>query len=787
MNLFAVLIVLAFLALAVWVLLLVRIRRLQQQAAFQQTLLERSTAGILTVSSERVMVEVNRRFCEMFGYPREELIGRSVQLIHLDQQSYERFGKWFNDVRDEAPMVQIEYQYRRKDGSTFWALISGGALMLRNGDRGVVWNLTDISEFKQAKDELAAERSHLQTLFEVNGSGMLVVSSTRQIMQVNRQFCNLFGYDSEELLGQSARILHLDQQHYEDWAPRYQEARGGMPMASAEYPWRRKDGSVFWCLFAGTSMKLPDGEQGVLWNVIDITERKQAERQRALLGFVLDSVHEAAFLVTPDSRFSYVNRETCRMLHYEREHLLQLGIADVDPDFDRTRWPSLFENMRQGYSLKLESQHRTADGNLIPVEINASYLKYDEQELIVSLVRDISERRKAEAALQEAREKAEAANQAKSEFLANMSHEIRTPMNGIVGMAHLLRLTPLSAVQNEYLDNIDRSAANLVSLISDILDISKIEAGKLTLEDSDFAPHKMLEEAVASLDLRIRQKGLELVVDLQEGLPEALRGDVLRFRQIVLNLLGNAVKFTETGRITVALAVVSREASSVLLHLQVRDTGIGMTPEALERIFLPFEQADSSTTRRYGGTGLGLSICRRLTELMGGRLWAESTAGVGSTFHLELPFTVIEQQRQPQVELKAEPALPECGPSTILVAEDNQVSAEFIAKILARRGHRIITVEDGQQALDTLRQQDVDCVLMDVQMPVMDGIEAVRQIRRTEQQTGRHLPVVALTAHAMKGDRERLLDAGFDGYVAKPVDIAKLCAELARVQAGGSR
>ena len=761
--------------------LLMRVRRLKQQAAFQQELLERATAGILTVSSDRVMVEVNRRFCEMFGYRRDELLGQSVQMIHLDQDSFERFGKWFHDVRAEAPMVQIEYQYRRKDGSTFWALISGGVLVLRNGDRGVVWNLTDITELKQAKEELAAERSHLETLFEVSGSGMLVVSSTREILEVNRQFCSLFGYTRDELIGQSARILHLDQQHYEDWAPRYQEARIGRPMASAEYPWRRKDGSVFWCFFAGTRMNLPNGEQGVLWNVIDITEQKQAERQMALLGFVLDSVHEAAFLIDPDSRFVYVNNETCRILGYDRTQLLRMGIADVDPDFKPAAWPALFCDMQQGRLLKIESTHRTSDNRLIPVEINASYLEYDGQGLIVSLVRDVTERRMADVALQEAREKAETASRAKSEFLANMSHEIRTPLNGIVGMAHLLRLTSPSAEQTEYLDGIDSSAASLVSLIRDILDISKIEAGKLTLEDTDFSPRELIRETVTSLEFRIKQKGLELVTDLHDGLPHLLRGDVLRFRQIVLNLLGNAIKFTEHGRITIQLAAASRDVAEILLHLQVRDTGIGMTPETLERIFLPFEQADSSTTRRYGGTGLGLSICRRLAEMMQGRLWAESTIGVGSSFHLELPFAVVNQEELPGPADAVAEILPLGGPFSILLAEDNRISAEFVARVLETLGHQVIVVEDGQQALDTLRQRQVDVILMDVQMPVMDGVEAVRLIRQSEQQTGQHRPVIALTAHAMKGDRERLLEDGFDGYVSKPVAVADLCAEMARV------
>ncbi len=884
--------------------LLQRYRYLKLQQRFQQVLLERTTAGILIVSSERMIVEVNRRLCELFGYTRDELVGQSVEILHLDRQQYEHFGQWFRDARIDGSLTQIEYQYRRKDASRFWALISGGSITLPDGDLGVVWNLTDITDRKQAEEELRAERRHLQSLFEVNGSGMLVVSSNRQILQVNNQFCNLFGYPREELVGQSARILHLDQQHYEDWAPCYQEARAGKPIASAEYPWRRKDGTIFWCFFAGVRMQLPTGEPGVLWNVIDtterkqaeialkrlslaveqsanivvitdpngviqyvnprfcdvtgyspeeaigrtprilksgyhpsslytelwqtitsgqpwrgellnrtkdgtefweqatitpllddagsiinfvaikevITERKEAEWQMALLNFALDSIHEAAFMADKDARFYYVNQEACRATGYSREELLTMGVDDIDTDASLDQWPALWQQLIEQHTLTFEGRHRTKTGQFYPVEVTANYLEFNGQGYNLGLARDITERKKSEASLQEAKERAESASRTKTEFLANMSHELRTPMHGIISMTHLLRSTKLDPEQDEYLENVELSAQSLLTILSDILDISKVEAGKLELEFADFSLRQTIHEVVGGQAYRIRQKGLELACNLPEELPDILQGDQLRVKQIILNLLGNAIKFTAQGQISIEVRQVSREGNRVTLRLSVRDTGIGISAAAMERIFAPFEQADSSTTRRYGGTGLGLSICRRLVELMGGRIWAESTEGVGSCFHVELPFLLQKQPEQPQPQVRV--MLPERKPTRplkILLAEDNLINARSMTVILGRMGHLVTTAENGLQALEQWRSADWDCILMDLQMPVLDGIEATRMIRQEEQQRGEHTAVIALTAHALRGDRERILAEGFDDYIAKPVDISLLLETLALV------
>ena len=634
--------------------------------------------------------------------------------------------------------------------------------------------------YRRLSGRLKQQQNYWQTLFEHSGSGHLIVSSTRQIMQINHQFCDLFGYSEAELVGQSARILHIDQQHYDDWAPNFRKARSGRTHLSAEYPWRHKNGSTFWCIFTGAQLQLPDGQTGVVWSVFDVTERKQAEKNMALMSFAMDTIHEAAYLSDQNARFIYVNQEACHSTGFSREELLTMGISDIDDGFNKDHWPLLLERLTREKTLLLESIHKDKNGLAYPVEVSINFLNFDGTDYLLGLVRNISERRKSEAALNEEKERAESANRAKSEFLANMSHELRTPMNGVIGMAHLLRNTPLDQEQQHYLDNIETASTSMITLISDILDLSRIEAGKLVLEISDFSLRACIQETINTQLFSIRQKELTIQTDIPDNLPDILNGDHLRTRQILLNLLSNAIKFTARGFISINVRQVFKQGETrALIRMSVSDTGIGMSEEQLERIFAPFEQADSSTTRRYGGSGLGLAICRRLAELMEGRVWAESHEGVGSTFYVELPFTVQAAATLQQSKQGNSGQDQQTRPLAILLAEDNRINAEFIVKILGRMGHLVTAVEDGQQALEQLKRQQFDCILMDIQMPVLGGDAATKIIREQEKQTGAHIPIIALTAHAMNEERERLLTQGFDAHVAKPVDIAQLLAELA--------
>ena len=482
------------------------------------------------------------------------------------------------------------------------------------------------------------------------------------------------------------------------------------------------------------------------------------------------------------------NEHWAEIIGYSLEEIAPVSIATwikfAHPD-DLQKSGALLEKHFRGELdyYEFESRMKHKNGQWVWVLDRgkvASWNEYGKPLWMYGTHQDITKRKQSEHELMLSKADADSANSAKSQFLANMSHEIRTPMNGVLGMTQLLEMTDLTAEQREYTASLKRCGKNLMSLINDILDLSKIEAGKVDIVLADFSLHSCINDIFLMQKSVAFEKHLALDLNLSQEIPPLLVGDQLRLKQILLNLLGNAVKFTAEGQVTVSTQLLERHDTFVLVQIAVRDSGIGISPEFLGTMFKPFTQEDGSISRKFGGTGLGLTISLRLAELLGGTISVESTPGVGSCFTVTLPFAV---GRKSVTCADAPPPATiawEGPPLRILFVEDDEINIKFGASLLKKMGFGVTVVENGRECLTALEGGIFDLVLMDIQMPVMNGEEALRAIRAKEQETTDHLPVIALTAYSMRGDMERFLAEGFDGYIAKPLITGELVEEIKR-------
>ena len=550
-----------------------------------------------------------------------------------------------------------------------------------------------------------------------------------------------------------------------------------------ELTYIRKDGSRFPAVVSVTALRdEPGAIIGYLLIGTDNTARKRVEEeqkksdqklrdQQFYTRSLIESNIDALMTTDPSGVITDVNKQMEALTGCTRDELIGAPFKDYFTDPGRAE-AGIKRVLREKSVTDYELTARARDGKQTVVSYNATtfYDRNRKLQGVFAAARDVTERKRVEAELQQAKANAESASRTKSEFLASMSHEIRTPMNAIMGIADLLARTPLSAEQDRYVQIFRRAGDNLLNLINDILDLSKVEASQLELERTGFSLGDHLEKVVEMVSARADEKGLKLVYEIADGVSNDLVGDPTRLRQVLLNLLGNAIKFTEVGQVALRVAPDGDGAVPTALRFTVSDTGIGIAGETLGRVFERFTQADSSTTRRFGGSGLGLTISKRLVELMGGRIWVESEIGEGSVFAFSVPFEIDVAADRPASAPTGIGDHSALAPLRILLAEDSPDNCTIIMAYLDSTPYELEIAETGELACRMFTTGRYDLVLMDRQMPVMDGLTATRTIRAWERAGGRSpTPIIALTASALKGDREKCLAAGCTAFLTKPI------------------
>jgi PAS domain S-box-containing protein len=745
-------------------------------------------------------IKVNSTLCGMLGCAEGELLSKTwPELTHSDDRELSRRAAE-RLLTDPSASVEIEKRYLHRSGQIVWARTRISLVLDGSGlPSYFVVHIEDISRQKLAEEALRESEERFRIMADGCPTIMWVTDSEGGIRFVNRTCNAFFGTTFEQVEGRNWQpLIHPDD------APEYLGAflRAVQERAPfrAEARIRHVDGEWRWVSSYAEPRWSRNGEfLGHVGLSPDITQRKHAEQ--ALRGSeekfrqLAENVREVFWIVaSAGNEMIYVSPAYEQVWARSRDSLYQSPMSwqeAIHPD-DVAQAHLLFARQMQGESVDSEYRIRTPDGQEKWIRDRAFPIRDQSGELIriAGIAEEITQQKRYEAELIRAREAAEAASRAKSEFVANMSHEIRTPMNGVIGMTGLLLDTDLTAEQRQYAEIVRASGESLLAVINDILDFSKIEARKLELEVLDFDLREVLETSIEVLSPSALGKGLRLQYVMGPEIPERLKGDYGRLQQVLLNLGGNAIKFTSQGEVIIRVCLDREHNDSAWIRFSVEDTGIGIPAERQAEIFSPFTQADGSTTRKYGGTGLGLAICSQLVELLGGRIGVESEPGKGSKFWFT---TVFEKQAAgPLAEVqnahelivdsdegsRPKYTLRKC-PGRILLAEDNITNQQVALAILQKFGCAADAVANGKEALASLRNISYDLVLMDCQMPEMNGYEAAACIRDPRSGVRNpQVPIIAVTAHAMQGDREKCLAVGMNDYIAKPVQPSTLAAIL---------
>jgi PAS domain S-box-containing protein len=747
-----------------------------------RTMSEVSPLGIFLTDPDGKCLYVNLTCQHIMGVSFDEALGVGWgKYVHPDDVA-SVFAEWDRARSAEAPFEMI-YRFVRKDGEIVWANVKSAPMSNGNTILGYVGTVDDITKRKEDEQTLAEERNLLRTLIDNLPDFVYAKDLEGRLLLDNISHAHAIGQTTSSVVGKTDFELFPT-----DMAEKFAQddrivLQTGQPIVNREEISIRDNGKLIWSSTTKVPLRSRAGDIiGLVGVSRDITERKQSEealgKERNLLRTLIDNLPDSVYVKDLDGKILLNNITHARGFDMPAEEV----VGKTDYDLFLAEEAELYTaDDRMVFEtgeplLNKEEFTNTSEGDKRWVATTKVPLRNARGEVIglVGVTRNITERKKSDEALRLARDQALEASRLKSEFLATMSHEIRTPMNGIMGMTELLLNTSLDDEQRDYAGIALGEARALLTIINDILDFSKIEAGKMVLETIDFDLNETLNRVMAFIRPKADDKGLKLSAHVEAGVPTSLRGDPGRLRQVLLNLVGNAIKFTRKGSVTIHVGMESQDNQSTVLCFLVKDTGIGLSEVARKRLFQPFTQADGSTTRQYGGTGLGLVISKRLAELMGGEIGVESEEGHGATFWFTARFESGNPISLPLLDddddMPTDEYKPDC---LVLIAEDNPVNQSLALKQMRQLGYRARLVGNGVEALDEVVSYpgQYTLILMDCHMPVMDGYEATRLIRQNEVNTGRHVPIIAMTANAMQGDREKCLAAGMDDYLSKPVSL----------------
>jgi PAS domain S-box-containing protein len=769
-------------------------RLLANQMRLMRTLVEAIPIPVFQKDLAGAYLACNKAFEDFAGLPHYQIIGRTSYDI-FSREAADAFAEIDNKLMDSDETQTYERSMDTVHGRRD-ILISKASYINANGQMaGVVGTMTDITSRKQAEQALIKSEQQLANAMKIAKLGHWELDIERGQFTFSDSFYAIFHTSAKEIGGYTMSIEAYSNRfvHPDDRFMVAEETGNAIDSTDPaynrylEHRFLTADGQTGYLAVNYFIVKDKKGVTVKTYGVNqDITDRVRSEQALRESEMRFKALHNASFggiAIHDKGVILDCNLGLTEMFCYSQDELIGMNglflIADKSRD-------SVMSKILSGYEKPYEEYGIRKNGEEFPMRLEARNIPYKGKMVRVVEFRDITEAVHASRVLLAAKEAAETASRTKSEFLANMSHEIRTPLNGILGMLYLLQHTPLSLEQQEYLQNAVKSSKRLTGLLSDILDISRIEAGKMTIIDDVFSLEGLQDSIAEIFHPAAREKGLDLRFRLAPSLPTHLIGDEARVRQILFNLVGNAIKFTNNGSVGVEITLLpSARANQARVLFTVSDTGIGISDTQLKDIFEPFVQAEDSYTRQHQGAGLGLSIVRKLVRIMDGDLAVDNRPGIGTDMYLVLPFTIPQLpnsshgQSHHVVANNAEQVL------RILIAEDELISQMACKKMLEQSGHHVVAVENGQDVIDCLAEQDFDLVFIDVQMPVMDGVSATKAIRDGRSGVNKaDIPIIAMTAYAMTGDKEKFISAGMDGYISKPVDEAELRAVIGKVIAG---